>query len=253
MERREAIEIIKNHFPNDNTQLCEALKTLIPELKENEDEKIRKDLISYLKSDKEFRPSQSDTFYTKSIAWLEKQGEQKTSIVDFKAKDWYVSNVDEKIHNIYHSADNVKPKFKVGDWIACKGFHPALILNIDKDKYEIKFTDIDSIGFHNIDLVDRHFHIWTIQDAEDGDILVCGDKVNDYPFIFHNLTEELNPRSYCGVGKSLLFQYNDENCGFWCNSNEVRPATKEQRDFLFQKMKEAGYEWDNENKTIKKL
>ena len=31
------------------------------------------------------------------------------------------------------------------------------------------------------------------------------------------------------------------------------PATKEQRDFLFRKMKEAGYEWDATKKQLKKL
>ena len=31
------------------------------------------------------------------------------------------------------------------------------------------------------------------------------------------------------------------------------PATKEQRDFLFQKMKDAGYEWDEDKKELKKL
>jgi hypothetical protein len=31
------------------------------------------------------------------------------------------------------------------------------------------------------------------------------------------------------------------------------PATKEQREFLFQKMKEAGYEWDAEKKELKKI
>lgn len=32
--------------------------------------------------------------------------------------------------------------------------------------------------------------------------------------------------------------------------NEVYPATKEQRDLLFQKMKEVGYEWDSEKKEL---
>ena len=31
------------------------------------------------------------------------------------------------------------------------------------------------------------------------------------------------------------------------------PATKEQRDLLFQKMKEAGYEWDSEKKKLRKM
>lgn len=33
----------------------------------------------------------------------------------------------------------------------------------------------------------------------------------------------------------------------------VHPATKEQRDLLFQKMKEAGYEWDADKKELKKV
>lgn len=31
----------------------------------------------------------------------------------------------------------------------------------------------------------------------------------------------------------------------------VTPATKEQRNLLFQKMKEVCYEWDAENKELK--
>lgn len=110
MEKQEAIEIIKNHFPNNNTLLCEALKTLIPELKENEDEKIRKDLISYLKSDKEFIPSQSDTFYRRSIAWLEKQGEQK---------------------NVWNEDDDAILNAVIQD---IQGRHPNAMWNIDTSK-----------------------------------------------------------------------------------------------------------------------
>ena len=31
------------------------------------------------------------------------------------------------------------------------------------------------------------------------------------------------------------------------------PATKEQRDLLFQKMREAGYEWNEEKKELRKI
>ena len=34
---------------------------------------------------------------------------------------------------------------------------------------------------------------------------------------------------------------------------KYNPATKEQRDFLFQKMKEEGYEWDPVKKELKKI
>lgn len=33
---------------------------------------------------------------------------------------------------------------------------------------------------------------------------------------------------------------------------DIHPATKEQRDLLLQKMKEAGYKWDTEKKELKK-
>ena len=35
--------------------------------------------------------------------------------------------------------------------------------------------------------------------------------------------------------------------------NKICPATKEQRDLLFQKIKDAGYKWNAETKTLEKL
>ena len=35
--------------------------------------------------------------------------------------------------------------------------------------------------------------------------------------------------------------------------NEICPATKKQRDLLFQKIKDAGYKWNAETKTLEKL
>ena len=35
--------------------------------------------------------------------------------------------------------------------------------------------------------------------------------------------------------------------------NDLKPATKEQRDLLFAKMKDAGYEWDVEKKELRKI
>lgn len=50
-----------------------------------------------------------------------KRGEQKPNLY-FKAKDWYVSKVDGKIHNIYNSVDKIEPKFHEGDIIQFNGF-----------------------------------------------------------------------------------------------------------------------------------
>lgn len=147
--------------------------------------------------------------------------------------------------------ESQRPKFKVGDWVV-RGDTIAQILDIQEQYYvglDINGKDFTSSRFLNDDKI----HLWTIQDAKDGDVLACGDKVTDCPFIFHNLTEKLNPRSYCGVNTLCDFQENDENGGSWCDSEEVRPATKEQRDLLFSKMHEDGYEWDADKKELKKI
>lgn len=82
MNREEAIKIVKSHYPANKQMLNEALEFLIPELKETEDEKIRKDLITFL--DEIWHLGKNSNFdkWDKSdcsnwIAWLEKQAEQK--------------------------------------------------------------------------------------------------------------------------------------------------------------------------------
>lgn len=77
MTKEEAIKELRG-FIGQLTEGCqEAIKVLIPELKESNDERIRKDLIKYLESDRDCQPCQDVSFYDSSIAWLEKQGQQK--------------------------------------------------------------------------------------------------------------------------------------------------------------------------------
>lgn len=53
-----------------------AINDIFPELKESEDEKIRKDIISYLRNEKIVKRYISDIEIDKWIAWLEKQGKK---------------------------------------------------------------------------------------------------------------------------------------------------------------------------------
>lgn len=82
MNREEAIKIVKSHYPANKQMLNEALEFLIPELKESEDEKIRKDLITFLDEIWHLGKNANFDKWDKSdcsnwIAWLEKQAEQK--------------------------------------------------------------------------------------------------------------------------------------------------------------------------------
>lgn len=83
MERKEAVKVIKKNWPDSSfTMLREALETLITELKEDEDERIRKHLIGVV----ELYYGNTDEQEKKDcLAWLEKQGEQET--VDEIAKE----------------------------------------------------------------------------------------------------------------------------------------------------------------------
>ena len=65
----EALKQIKECTPDENGFVTIYPNEIFPELKESEDEEIRKSLIDMLKND--------EKHYLKEIAWLEKQGEPK--------------------------------------------------------------------------------------------------------------------------------------------------------------------------------
>ena len=59
-------------------------------------------------------------------------------------------------------------------------------------------------------------------------------------------------KAYCGIKPNGNFEIGKDNW-YFCGTLHIHPATEEQRDLLFQKMKEAGYTWDAEKKELKKI
>ena len=284
----DALERARKWYNNPNSSSIgkSYLYAVFPELTESEDEKIRKSLLEYLHTLPNHY-AHGGVCAPEWIAWLEKQGEhvnfrnkiqigdkvtrnedgvlvnlsqlkriakkdkkqgeQKVIVNDFKAKDWYVSKVDGKIHNIYHSVDKVEPKFKVGDWIT-DGYVGGQITSIE-DSYPC-YKIVDFIGGINTSIpftLQDNYHLWTIQDAKDGDVLafkndICGIIICKSPTNY-------DTRSYCRLASDNFI--NKEESGW--DSTLLVPVTKEQRGLLFQKMKEKGYEWDAENKELKKI
>ena len=186
-----------------------------------------------------------------AVAKCFEQGEQKVSVVDFKAKDWYVSKVDGKIRNIHHSVDKIEPKFHEGEWIISdtvdKDYHICKIIGIKDGNYTIE-SIYGYKGYNQFDVFDATYKLWTIQDAKDGDVLTTEKGVFIYAKVLYG-----KPYAYCGVDKFGVFK---DNClkNNWTNSvDNIYPATQERREILFTKMKEAGYEWDAEKKELKKI
>lgn len=75
----QAIENIKKikDANKDNKELVDFIEYKYPELKDSEDEKIRKELIKYLESRLHTSFNQEAKICKDGIAWLEKQGEFK--------------------------------------------------------------------------------------------------------------------------------------------------------------------------------
>lgn len=247
MERNEAIEVIKRNYPHvteSGSQFETALRLLIPELKESEDERIRKRIIHALHGD-----VLEMSEIKEAVAWLEKQGEKGTN-----------GNEREIPFSEQKTADKVEPKFRAGVWVVLTAGELSTtlqIVKVDTNKKLYWFNDNSYLP-----IVDEGcLRLWTIQDAKDGDVLVCplpkGYNGGVQIFIF----KSINSRDYvddcieyyCRVCEGVFYE-NENGPGYMgTTTSPLHPATKEQCDLLFAKMKEAGYEWNAEKKELKKI
>lgn len=141
----------------------------------------------------------------------------------------------------------VEPKFKVHDWVV-DGERVAIIYDLQKNGYV--GHDVNRRDFVCRYSDESRLHIWTIADAKDGDVLFSLD--SKQPFIYKERPQFSQARGYCCINKFGEFGvWNTSKCVI-CTDKYI-PATKEQRDLLFKKMKEAGYQWDADKKELRKI
>lgn len=131
MKKEEAIQILKTRFPHDSV-IREALATVIPEfqVRESEDERIRKGLINMLSQDPEL--------HKKEIAWLEKQKYDRMKPI-YDARESFESAL-EKAWNDYHNGYENVDKLE-DDYVECahaKGFREGYLFGIEKQKDQKK-------------------------------------------------------------------------------------------------------------------
>ena len=141
--------------------------------------------------------------------------------------------------------DKVEPKFKIGDWVVFTKYKSIYQVE-KKENYEYTLRHISGDSLCLPFFYDVLIREWTIEDAKNGDVLV--DEDNNIG-IFQDC-EGMYWYSYTYLG------YDGQLRGFSMGGSheqtDTHPATKEQRDLLFQKIKEAGYEWDADKKELKK-
>ena len=233
-EALERARKIENREPIDVPNGTSIPVAIFPELKESEDEQIRKELIDFVKSRLAGFPQ-----CEKYIAWLEKQGEQK-SINDL---------TQQEAMNI---ADT---KFKFGDWIVYnRNDYSRKIMQI-YDIRDNRYYFNDNIHFSwSVKECDEKSHLWTIKDAKDGDVLRLGCVIAIFKSIFKNSIGNPKCVCYCSFYKDRGFEIpieNGEDNVYGCTN--TTPATQEECNLLFQKMREAGYKWNADKKKLIKL
>ena len=278
----------------------EEAEYYFPELKESEDERMRREIIDFLRLPHHQFAGKRD--HEKWIAWLEKQGEEEYALKSFRDKDVhkfmqyiekqakaYEFNLPNRSYDIYAFAKDIlhwlekqgkkdpcigctndkgcvtcengnlkeiksEPKFYPGDWVILNGTVAQIF---DKQKYGFIGLDIDGKDFFCNYGHTNSMRLWSIEDAEDGDVL----STENFIFIFKNIDNGNGVHYYC---QYEINKHENDNqfdialpqslMGRAGNSiSRYSPATKEQCNLLFQKMKEAGYEWDSEKKELKKI
>ena len=304
---------------------------IFPEIRESEDEKIRKGLIKLVKA------TQSDELWCEycvpkvdALAWLEKQGEQKQEINNFDVLPglykcvhrmfdgtpdgrllFEVGNVYRCLskhdraefevsygHSVYledpvvckhfipfekqgeqkpnpcdecinvkgcincengelreteqKSVDKAESKFKVGDWVVYyRNDSSREVLQV-YDIRDGRYYFTDNVHFSwSVKECDEKCHLWTIEDARDGDVLACE---NGWTCIFKCLNDNLFS-SYCFMDHEGWF-CEDGGQGHTLDNRicgEIYPATNEQRDTLMKAIADAGYTFDFDKRELKKI
>ena len=231
----------------DSELALKELKEIFPELMESKDERIMKALIRFHKSTIDIDGIKGNEI----LAWLEKQGEKP--VIEMKSPEEslgisskeYNEIVNECLYGEQKPADKVEPKFKVGDWVfieEIKGYKQGAFQIKSVDEFGYNFDECDAIPFKYEEFLSK----WTINDTKDGEVLA----EDTCTFIIKKLNRDLSAEIYCCLYDDGDFE---ANTTLVFDDTSTYPATKEQRNLLFQKMKEAGYEWDENNKMLKEI
>ena len=150
----------------------EDIEYLFPELKESEDEKIRKEIISILRN--AYWTSNRNRF-NELVAWLEKQGKNSTH--------------------------KTKLRCSIGDFII-SDYCIGKVVALTNDAYLLDTGIGIPFSYEN------DFHIWTIQDAKKGDVLAS--KYTSNILIFKNLETNTTFSSYYNIERRQESSWSNE-------------------------------------------
>lgn len=254
-----ANKIYTDKYKPEIAAFCkQSLENIFPELKESEDERIRKAIIESLP--KHGYLPQTNINVKDAVSWLEKQSKKPQGKSALEAIN------EEKVdnQNCVKPTDKVEPIFKVGEWLTEN--HPnnyarfvqiLEIVNVQgKKRYRISRDLHNDEDIVECRFVEDNWHHFNMQDAKDGDVLVCE---NGWTCIFKTLVNDKTFSSYCFMDSMKWFCETGSECHTLedefvkAYNGKIYPATKEQRDTLMKAITDAGYEWNADKKELKKV
>ena len=202
-----ASKICNSDFePYDKSILCSII---FPELKESEDDRMRKNLYKCLRY---YVPNDIAEEY---IKWLEKQGDKDKN-----------------------TESQLQPKFKVRDWIVDDKTPNDVFYVIEVLEEIYKVIDIDGDDYHIPHCkADMQFHLWTIDDAKKGDILVVdGTWIVEFD---KKMTDGCTWKD-TSILTSFEYDMDDDTCttGSHMFYEDIWPASKKDIDLFKKKRNE---------------
>jgi hypothetical protein len=161
----EAIEKLRSLHDDYDTvstliDIKEELENIFPELKESEDERVRKAMIDFFKHEREegITVLHYGVNIERMIAWLEKQGEHANFRNKIQIGDKVTRNEAGILVNISQlnrvakkrekqdeqkPTDKVEPRFKVGDIIS-NGTSEVKIIEVNDNSYSVTNDEIEN-------------------------------------------------------------------------------------------------------------
>jgi hypothetical protein len=242
---KEALDKAKIYYNSTNSSNNkEILAKIFPELEESEDDRVKKDIISMINiCRKEYeRDNDNDACEraNKCIDWIKKQGNPMDTLQEANKK------IGELVEDNYYLKKQIEQKidsrsnFKIGDWVIFKDTDLDKISKFDDDKVIFESGEWVYVN----DLTRGDFRHWTIEDAKPGDVLAAYECL-----VLFKEINGWNIKCYCTYHYLNIEKFFTNTLQ---NKTAFSPATHKERDLLFQKIKDAGYEWNSKKLELKK-
>lgn len=155
------------------------------------------------------------------------------------------SLVREEI-DIFELFGKTNQEFNAGDWVVNRRngtVHQieCIVRNVSNNKNAYDLTDGEYIPTSNV----GDYHLWTINDAMPEDVLVASDG----SIFLCNGYDDHGVKYFVSLTKDGKLNISD-GTHYWETARSCHPATKEEINLLFTKIKETGYEWDEKNMKL---